>query len=363
MTTKRFSLNNVRHWLVTGLVAGAAAIFTGCGAGGSGGPPPDMAMPVVFQTPTLSEVQVTLAAVGTVEADEQVDIQPEVSGLIEQIQFEEGDRVEQGQPLFQLNSRAEAASLAQAEAELQLAESNLERAKTLIGTKAISQQELDQLASLVAVKASTLDGARERLDERSIEAPFRGRVGPRRVSPGQYVNAGSSLVTLVDDDNVKVNFSVPEREVARVAVDQLVKLRVAAYPDREFQGVVRLIDPVVDEATRTVGVQCVAPNVEHLLKPGMFARIEVVVDTREQALVIPEAALVPSLEAMSVYRVQDGVARLTPVTLGVRRPGAVEILSGLEPDTQIVASGLQKIVDGMKVVPASTSTNGPAETL
>lgn len=361
MTTR---FRDKRMWL-SGAPALFAAFtmlsFTGCNQGGAGAPPPEIAMPVIIETPVRMTVQETLSAVGTVEARESVDLQPEVSGLIEQILFEEGDLVRKNQRLFALNSRSEAAAVAQAEAELQLARSNLERAKTLIGTKAISQQELDQLESILAVKSAALNAAQQDFSERFIEAPFDGRVGPRRVSPGQYVNAGTSLVMLVDDATVKVSFRIPERQLALLKAGQMASLTVAAWPNREFLGKVDLIDPVVDTDTRTVAIRLVAPNPDHLLQPGMFARVSLVVQTREQSLVIPERALVPSLNAFSVYRVEEGRAKLVPVTLGVRLPGKVEILSGLEADSEFVASGIQQIVDGMKVVPAPAGTNALAE--
>ena len=345
------------------MLAAAVAFtgFTGCSEGGADGPPPEMAMPVVIQTPAVTAVQETIAAVGTVEANERVSIQPEVSGLIEEIRFEEGDNVTRGQRLFALNSKTEAAAVSEAEAELRLAQSNLDRARTLIGTRAISQQELDQLESLLAVKSAALNAAQQALSERFIEAPFPGRVGPRAVSPGQYVTAGTALVTLVDDSTVKVTFRVPERQLGLVRTGQTATLTVAARPDQAFEGTVDLIDPVVDPATRTVEIRLLARNPDGLLQPGMFARVSVVVQTRERAVVIPEAALVPSLDTFSVYRVEAGRAKLTRLTLGVRLPGQVEVLSGLEADAEFVASGIQKIVDGMKVVPAPADTNALTE--
>ncbi|MCU0772297.1 MAG: efflux RND transporter periplasmic adaptor subunit [Verrucomicrobia bacterium] len=346
---------------MTPLLAAAALVLTltGCNQGGADGPPPEVTMPVILQTPVRTDVEQTLSAVGTVEARESVDIQPEVSGLIESIEFAEGDRVKRGQRLFTLNSRTESAAVAQARAELQLAQSNLDRAKTLIGTKAISQQELDQLESLLAVKSAVLNAAEQALSERFIEAPFDGQVGPRKVSPGQYVHAGTSLVTLVDDLTVKVRFRVPERHLAQLRTGQTASLSVAAWPDHRFEGKVDLIDPVVDPATRTVEIRLLAANPDRRLQPGMFARVSVVVETRKDSIVIPESALVPSLDAFAVYRVADGRANLTRVTLGVRLPGQVEVLAGLDEQSQFVASGIQKLVDGMKVVQAAPDTNAP----
>ena len=140
------------------------------------------------------------------------------------------------------------------------------------------------------------------------------------------------------------------------------RLTVAAWPDESFAGAVDLIDPVVDVATRTVEIRLLADNPNQRLLPGMFARVQVVVESRSNAVVIPEAALVPSMDGFGVYAVQDGVARLRSIQLGVRLPGRAEIRNGLQGNSQFVASGTQKIVDGMKVVSASPDTNVPAAT-
>jgi membrane fusion protein (multidrug efflux system) len=239
--------------------------------------------------------------------------------------------------------------VAQAQAEEQLARSNLERAQTLAGSRAISQQELDRLASELAVRSAFLRVQEATLAKRRVEAAFDGVVGPRRVSPGQYVDAGTQLGTLVDDATVKIRCAIPERGLARVRLGQEARLRVNAYPDRPFRARVELIHPEVDETTRTGEVRLVADNPEGLLRPGMFARVEIVVDAREDALVIPEEALIASLDAFSVYAVVEGRARLRPVTVGVRMPGRVEVLAGLDPDTEVVLRGIQKVLDGVRV--------------
>ena len=332
----------------------SALLLAGCGGGGAGGPPPDMATEVVIEKPILTPVEDILAAVGSVEANERVELKPKASGLIETIHFSEGQRVNRGQKLFELDLRKETAGAAQAEAEEKLARANVARARTLAGTKAISQQELEQLENQAAVKAATRQVELELLSERTLVAPFEGVLGPRLVSPGQYVNAGSPLVTLVDDSKVKVRFRIPERQLALVRLGQDGRTRVGAYGDRVFDGKVDLINPEVDEATRTAEVRLAVPNPDSLLKPGMFARVELLVAARPQAVVIPEGALVPSLDQFSVFIVEAGAVKLTPVQLGVRMPGKIEVRGGLSAGQEIVVSGTQKLVDGMKVIAAKT---------
>ncbi len=322
-------------------------LLTGCGSGG--GPPAGQPVEVITGKPDPVAVEETLAAVGTIEANERVELKPEAPGLIEAVGFVEGQRVQKGQRLFELDSRKETAALAQAEAEASLARSNLERARQLAGTRAISKQEVEQLESQLAVREAIARVEQERLEDRRILAPFDGVMGPRLVSPGQYVAPGLPLATLVDDSQVKVRCRLPERQLASLRPKQTGRVRVNAYPDAVFEGTVDLIDPEVDPATRTVEVRLVTPNVDGRLRPGMFARVELVTGQRDQALVIPESALVATLDAFSVYVVDQGTARQRPVKIGVRLPGKAEILEGLGSGDEIVVSGLQNIVDGSPV--------------
>lgn len=338
----------------------AGLLFSGCDqAGGSGGPPPNPPVLVRFGQPAIEPVEDTVIAVGTIEANERVELKPEVSGLIQSIHFKEGQHVKKGEKLFELDSRKEAAQVAQTRAEEDLARQNAERAQKLAGTRAISRQELDQMASQVEVKKATRVLDEERLADRVIYAPFDGVLGPRKISEGQFVNTGTTLVTLVDDAKVKIRFRIPERQLALIKTGQHARINVGAFPGKVFDGKVDLINPEVDEATRTAEIRLLADNPDSLLKSGMFARVELVTGQRAEALVIPEAALVASLENFSVYSVSNGVAAIHPVKLGVRLPGKVEITSGLSATQQIVIEGTQKLVDGANVI---NDTNAPTAT-
>ena len=335
----------------------------GCKKGSDGGgPPPAPPTEVEAERVTTSEVVETLSAVGTVQPNESVEVKAEAEGVIKTIHFTEGQIVEVGQKLFELDSGKEAAQLARARADAEIARITLERSKTLAGTKAISQQEIDDWKARLAAREADVTLYQERLGDTVVVAPFRGVVGPRNVSVGQYVSSTVILVTLVDQSRVKVLYRVPERELARVNLKQPVQLRIAAYPDKSFTGEVDLIDPVVDPTTRMVQLRAVAPNPESLLKPGMFAQVETVVGRRPDAVVISERGLVPSLRGFAVFVIKDGSALLQPVKIGVRQPGKVEIAEGLTKGQEIVVGGTQKIVDGAKVsVAASPSPpNRPA---
>ncbi|MCP5517058.1 MAG: efflux RND transporter periplasmic adaptor subunit [Verrucomicrobiales bacterium] len=331
------------------LVAGLAGLLTvGCGPGG-GGPPPTPPVEVTVAEVQTAPVEDRLSAVGTIQSNEQVTVMPEAAGLVQAIYFTEGQRVEAGAPLFELDDRKEKAQLEQAKVDLDLARQNAERVEQLAGTRAISQQEIDQVRSQVTLKEAVLAFAEKRVAEMRIVAPFAGVLGPRAVSLGQFVTTGEPLVTLTDDSRVKVVYEVPERHLARLQTGQKMELSVAAFPERRFPGAVDLISPQVDAATRTVEVRAVAENPDRVLRPGMFARVETITGARPAAVVIEERAIVPSLEGFAVYVVTNEVARLRGIKLGQRMAGRAEVVQGLQPGQKIVVSGLQKIVDGSAV--------------
>lgn len=334
-------------------------MVNGCTSGSSGGPPPAAPIDVETRTAQTGPVEILLTAVGTIAADEIVQLKPEIAGVVQRIHFQEGQRVTKGTLLFDLDPSKEQAQLEQAKADEELARSNAERARLLAGTKAISQQEIDQLESQLAVKVATRQLQEEHLRDMQLNAPFDGVLSARQISVGQYVNAGTTLVTLAQDARVKVTYRIPERELARIRTGQEVRIRVAPYPQDAFTGRVDLVNPLIDEVTRTVEVRAVADNPEFKLRPGMFARVETVTDRRDSAVIIPERALIASLEGFSVFVVTNNTARLTPVRLGVRLDGSAEIASGVVPGQAIVVGGVQKLVDGAMIREAKASGQGP----
>jgi membrane fusion protein (multidrug efflux system) len=157
-----------------------------------------------------------------------------------------------------------------------------------------------------------------------------------------------------------VQFQIPERQLAQLKIGQSGRVQVSAYGDRGFDGQVDMVNPEVDAITRTVPARLIVPNPEGLLRPGMFARVELVVGRRADALVVPESALIPSLDEFGVFAVEDDRARLRPVKLGVRLPGKVELRAGLTRESVVVISGTQKLVDGTKVKAAPDKSGSMA---
>ncbi|MFY3435934.1 efflux RND transporter periplasmic adaptor subunit [Achromobacter mucicolens] len=296
-----------------------------------------------------------LSAVGSLRSDESVVLRPEVAGRIQAIDFKEGQPVKQGQLLIRLDDSVPRAELAQARANLTLAQSHYRRAVELQGKGFVSQQARDESASTLKVQEAAVALAQARLDKMTITAPFAGIVGLRSVSVGDYVNQGQDLAPLEAIDPLKVDFRVPEMYLSKVRVGQQLTLRLDALPGQERRGLVYAVSPLVDAGGRSILLRATVANQDGVLRPGMFARVQLLFN-EDKALVAPEAALSPSGETQYVYRVENGVAHRREVTIGERREGRVEILTGVALNDMLVVSGLQRVTDGARVTIVG---NGP----
>lgn len=290
-----------------------------------------------------------VTAVGTLLSDEAVTISSETPGRLEAIHFDEGQPVEQGTPLFSLDDSVYKAQLADAEAKLKLAEQTYQRTSKLFSSKYATAQSADEASSNLAVTSAAVELARVQLEKTRIVAPFSGIIGLRHVSVGEYITAGHALVNLEAIDPVKADFRVPERFLPAIKVGQSIRIRVDAFPEETFNGQVSAIDPRIDVSGRSLLVRAKVPNSERRLRPGLFARVTVLLQIKEDALTVPEQAIVPQGDDQFVYKVQDGRAALTKVNVGMRRSGRVEILEGLKVGDQVVTAGQIKLHDGSLV--------------
>jgi membrane fusion protein, multidrug efflux system len=294
----------------------------------------------------LSE-QVT--AVGTILSDEAVTISSEIPGRLTEIHFQEGQPVEKGAPLFTLDESVYRAQLADAEAKLKLAEQNYKRTSQLFTNKYATAQSADEAISNVAVNKAAVELARVQLEKARIVAPFSGIVGLRHVSVGEYITSGQALVNLEAIDPVKADFRVPEKFLPAIKVGQTIRIKVDAFPDAAFEGKVYATDPRLDVAGRSLLVRAKVPNHDQRLRPGLFARVTVLLQLKEDALTVPEQAIVPQGDSQFVFKIADGKAKLTKVTIGTRREGRVEIVEGLAVGDRVVTAGQLKIRDGSPV--------------
>lgn len=324
-----------------------------------------MVMQVVVAPVTRQPVHEMLPLVGTFAANEQVEIRSESEGFVESIAFTEGQEVEKGDLLLTLDETKLQASLEESESSLKLSQQTFERAKELLGARLISQQEYDQASSQLASDEASVSLRRRQMKDARVVAPFKGVVGARQVSPGQLVSRSMTLTWLVNLDPVKVEFNVPERFLGQVQVGQSIEVTVAAWPARKFRGKVFFVAPFVDPVTRTVLMKAEVPNGERLLKPGMFANLDLTLQIRTNAVVIPEMALSQILDgdrAVVMLVDAESSVEMRRVKLGMRLPGLVEVTEGLVGSERVVVQGLQKIAPGMKVqvaAPAESPTATP----
>jgi membrane fusion protein, multidrug efflux system len=289
-----------------------------------------------------------LNALGTARSNEAVEVTSKASNLVTAVRFSGGERVQKGQVLVELDGAQARADLAAAEAARADSASQVKRSRELLSTKVVSEAQYEQLEATLKANQARVDAARSHVDDTVIRAPFAGRVGLRRVSVGSLVNPGTTITTLDDSSVIKVDFSVPEAFLASLREGLKVFATAAAFPDREFVGTVSGVDPRVDSVSRSVTVRAVVPNPDGALKSGMFLNVRLSRDEQD-ALLIPEAALMPEQSRQFLYVVEDGRALRREVRIGRRQPGRVEIVAGLKPGERVVVEGTQKVREGAAV--------------
>jgi membrane fusion protein, multidrug efflux system len=289
-----------------------------------------------------------IEAVGSARANEAVDITAKNSNRVTAIRFREGQLVRKGEILVEFDGEQARAALAEAEAALQDARRQFDRSRELFVTKALSESQLDQLRATLSASEARVAGSRSQVNDTIIRAPFSGRMGLRNISVGSFVNPGTVITTLDDTSIIKVDFSVPEVFLANLSEGLTIQARTNAYPQAEFQGRVSGIDSRLDPVSRAIMVRAQIANPDARLKPGMFMTVKVA-RPEEPTLMIPEQALVPEGGRRFVFVVREEKALKVEVQTGRRRPGAVEILSGVVAGDVIVVEGTQKIRDGVEV--------------
>lgn len=311
-------------------------------------PPPA----IIVETAALHTVADRLEALGTLKANETVEITANVSETISKIRFQDGQPVEAGDILVELTDAEESALLAEAQSLADEARRQYERFEGLAARGSASESLVDERRREWRAADARLEAVRSRLRDRLITAPFSGRVGLRNVSPGALVSPGEAITTLVDDSRMKLDFSVPAIYFASVGPGTRIEAITPALPGQTFSGTVSSVDSTIDPATRALTVRAVIDNRDHELVPGMLMTLDVLRNER-QAILVSEEAIVPQGEIRYVLVVQDSGGALRAerrdVELGARMPGRVEVLSGLAVGEQIVTHGTLKVRPGMPV--------------
>jgi membrane fusion protein (multidrug efflux system) len=321
---------------------------------------PPRAMPVEAVPVKLDTVSDEVTAVGSLLPEENVMIRSELAGRILTIHFSEGQQVQAHQTLITIDAAEYEAILAEDEATVKLNQLNFERTKDLVAKNLTSRQNFDEMRAKLDQSLAHQKLDQVRLEKTKILAPFTGILGLRNISQGAYLQVGQELVTLVNTSLVKLDFRIPEKYLSKIKMGQTVTVRVDAYPTQDFTGEVYALEPTVDEGTRTILLRARIPNSNSLLLPGMFARISLVLEKRQNAILVPEQAIVPIREDTFVFKIANGKAIMTKVTLGQRRTGDVEVLHGLNVTDKIVISGQLKLRDGVEVMIVGTGKPSPA---
>jgi len=302
----------------------------------------------------------TVRSVGTVDAAEAVEIRPEIAGIVSEAPAREGMEVDKGGLLFRLEDEPflqrlneQERALDAAEARLRNARSNHRRLKSLWERRVIAKDRWDQVQTERDVAQSDVERlraavevVRESVKDTRIRAPFAGVLSERLADPGDLVQPGQVLVTLYGNQGKEAVFKVPGRYAGVVKSGQIAEVGVDAFPDRSFSGRVFFVSPDLDPRTRAFQVKALIDDPGNHLKPGMFARVQVIVSSRENCPAIPEEALIPVRRGYAVFVVEDGRARRRAVEIGLRRVGTVEIVKGLEPGETVVRKGHIRLEDG-----------------
>src|SRR5215510_7239173 len=300
-----------------------------------------------------------LTAVGSVNAVQGAIVSTELAGVVREINFENGAEAKKGEVLMKLDASQEEALLRSAEADAQLAKTDLERARDLVMKKVVSGAEFDSAQSKFTRLNAVVDQMRSNIAKKSVIAPFDGQLGIRQVNVGQMINAGQQVVALTALDPVYVDFALPEQHLSKLSKNLEVAVRADAFPGRQFNGKLTAINSMVDPVTRNVTVQATLDNADHTLHPGMFAKVEVALPETNKTIVIPGSAVSYAPYGDSVFVIEkhkdpktgkeSEVLRQQFVRIGEARGDFVAVTQGLKPGESVVSTGVFKLRNGMDV--------------
>lgn len=302
--------------------------------------------------------QETLTAIGSITAVQGVTIVPEIAGKIVEIAFESGATVKRGDVLLRLDISTEEAQLRAIKAQLDLARINLRRSTELRKDNTVSQADLDGAVAGAQQLEASADGIQAVIDKKTIRAPFDGQLGIRQVNLGQYLEAGKAIVSLQSLTPVYADFSLPQQELARLREGLRVRVTTDAYPGQAFTGRLTAMNPDLDASMRSIGLQATFDNPDRLLRPGMFARVEVLLPRETPVITIPATAVLSAPYGDSVFVIETaakaGQTRQTVrqqfIRVGAARGDFLSVQSGLKPGERIVSSGVFKLRNGASVI-------------
>jgi membrane fusion protein (multidrug efflux system) len=289
-----------------------------------------------------------ISVTGTALAQDEVHLQAEANGRLVSLSMTEGQMVRKGDRIAKINDADLQAQLRRAELNLELARIREARQKQLLESRAISQQDYDIVLNEVNTILAEIDLIRANIDRTEIRAPFDGRLGLRLVSEGTFVTVGTRLASLQNLDQVRIDFSIPERYAGQVrAGDRILFTRQGS--DRRYQAVVTAIEPRVDPNTRTLSIRATAPNPDEAILPGVFAQITYPLSRVANAILIPSEAIIPELGSVYVFVSRSGRAQRVAVETGVRTGTRIQIVRGLAPGDTVLTTGILQLRQDLPV--------------
>ena len=329
-------------------------------AGQAGGPPPAV---IAATTAQREQWQPYLQVVGSLTAVAGIEVTSEVSGKISAIHFSSGQAVREGDLLLELDDTTDQAQLTGLLAERSLASLKFERAEKLVKERSVSKSDYDEARATLDNADAQVAAQQALIEKKRIRAPFDGRLGIGRVDPGEYLTPGAPIVPLEKLDPIFADFTLPERELARVDEGQGVEIQVQAYADETFSGRIVAIDPGIEVGSRSFRLRARLDNPERRLRPGMFAEVRVTLPNIDDVITIPDTAISYAPYGDSVFVISDEDGRKTvsrrQIETGKTRAGRVAVTSGLEPGEQVVSAGHNKLRNGQAVTLADQPA--PAE--
>ncbi len=345
-----------RYWFVGSLIIILTFLVTSCGdqgsAGGQFSMPP---MPVEVTQVQKQGVNEKFEAVGTIEAIEEITVVSEINASVVDIPFTEGSQIKKGELIAQLDDSQLAAEVSSAEALYAQSLATYNRVKKVVDQNAGTPQDLDDALASLKVAEANLKLAQARLDKTRIVAPFNGMIGSRRVSVGSFLRTGDAITELANLNEIRINFSAPERYLSELKRGSEVIVYSPVYPGHEVKGRIIAIEPIIDSDTRTARIVARVQNPGQKFRPGMSANVSVILSERPDALTIPTEAVFANGNQSFVYIVNaDSTVALVPVTLGLQLSNVVEIVGGLQQGMSIVTAGHQKLFPGAKVIPVNS---------
>jgi len=361
-TRGSFSISTRRYTFVACAMILSAFLVSGCGQKDTK-VADERSINVQTKTIETKSLRPFIETIGSLKAFEQVVVSSEIEGILKTANVEEGTFVSKGALIATIEDRDYASELRRVEAAQRQAEATLANAKaehkrkeTLYKEELVTRQQFDDVVTRLALAEAEVDRAkealaiaRERYSKTRILAPMAGFISEKKISQGEFVRNGTPLYVLVQIDPLKLLFTVSEKDIGKLKVNQDVQFLVDSYPGREFKGRVSIIYPTMDERTRTLQVEARAANPERLLKPGLFAKVILYTAEARDTVVVPVTAILYEGKNMKVYVVDGDRARLRNVKLGSKYDDLMEIVEGVKGGEVLVVAGQQNLAEGAKV--------------